>query len=220
MLLQISPSRLLSVYGLLVTTLLAITVVAVPLIAPAPDIERRDRTATRLRIVLAAKSMGQDNSRYVPINQQTALNAKLWFTLFLGPNRGYEVVHNSNPLKITQNIASPRLHSGRIDRTRLLQLRPNSEALEEILSDEDLRREIVWRTIGDAQNLIEAIKKMNPGSTVLEITDDLSHIAASFEYLTLVKNNYVNLVLKAEDLTQWKEILQKIRALRSEEKSS
>lgn len=42
LLLQVPP-RLLSVYSLLVTTLLGITVVAVPLIAPAPDIERRGK---------------------------------------------------------------------------------------------------------------------------------------------------------------------------------
>ncbi|KAJ3811343.1 hypothetical protein F5876DRAFT_64845 [Lentinula aff. lateritia] len=219
------PPRLLSVYSLLVTTLLGITVVAIPLIAPAPDIERRGTYPQRPIIVLAAKSMDKDDSDYVRINQGS-LKATLWLTLFVGAHRGYEVVRGSNPLKITSNIASPRKSSSgsnsrtpKIDQTRLLPLGKDSSSLVGTLSDDHFLRDTVWNTIGDAQKLIGAIKKLKPQSTVLDITDDLSHIAASFEYLTLVKNNGVDPVLKAESLTKWQEILQKMKALRSEEKS-
>ncbi|GAW00851.1 hypothetical protein LENED_002405 [Lentinula edodes] len=225
LLLQVPP-RLLYVYSLLVTTLLGITVVAVPLIAPAPDIERRGTYPQRPIIVLAAKIMDKDDSDYVRINERS-LTAKLWLTLFVGAHRGYEVVRGSNPLKITSNIASPRKSSSgsnsrkpKIDRSRLLTLgKDSASSLEGTLNDDHLLREIVWRTIGDAQELIQAIKKLKPESTVLEITDDLSHIAATFEYLTLVKNNGVDPVLDADDLKKGQAILRKMRALRSGEKS-
>ncbi|KAJ3934450.1 MAG: hypothetical protein NXY57DRAFT_1036836 [Lentinula lateritia] len=225
LLLQVPP-RLLSVYSLLVTTLLGITVVAVPLIAPAPDIERRGTYPQRPIIVLAAKNMDKDDSDYVQINQGS-LKATLWLTLFVGAHKGYEVVRGSNPLKITSNIASPRKSSSgsnsrkpKIDQTRLLTLgKDSASSLVGTLNDDHLLRETVWRTIGDAQELTRAIKKLKPESTVLEITDDLSHIAATFEYLTLVKNNGVVPVLKADDLKKGQAILRKMRALRSEEKS-
>ncbi|KAJ4488740.1 hypothetical protein C8J55DRAFT_547742 [Lentinula edodes] len=225
LLLQVPP-RLLSVYSLLVTTLLGITVVAVPLIAPALDIERRGTYPQRPVIVLAAKNMDKDDSDYVRIDQKS-LTAKLWLTLFVGAHKGYEVVRGSNPLKITSNIVSPRKSSSgsnsrkpKIDQTRLLKLgKDSASSLVGTLSDEHHLRETVWSTIGDAQELIRAIKKLKPESTVLKITDDLSHIAATFEYLTLVKNNGVVPVLKADDLEKGQAILRKMRALRSEEKS-